>query len=183
MTGELVLTLAEHRLPDRLRVELTFTNAGKRSLYAYACAASRALRPLPQRAYTALRERDAALHLLLGVPPIPRGLRVYAKVVPFAVLLRPGQRHVGAVELPVPVPEWQPYADPQETEDVEEVEARRLVLSTEYFGEGQLVRPAQWDSQAGHFKAHGAVTLRAEAALELHVPVPVRKRLDNFERF
>jgi hypothetical protein len=183
MAQELVLTLSELRLPGQLRIEYSYTNAGQRPLYVYACAASRALQPLPHRACTALREADAALHLSLGVPPIPKGLRVYAKVVPFAVRLRPGQRHVDYLEVPVPVPEWQPYADPEETEDVETIEARRVVLSTEYFGEPQLVRPAKWDSAAGYFKAHGAPTRRAEATLELHAPLPVRKRRDDFERF
>jgi hypothetical protein len=183
MAQELVLTLSELRLPGELRIEYRCTNEGKRPLYLYACIADRAAQSLPHRAYTALREADEALHLSLGVPPIPEGLQVYVKVVPFAVLLRPGQRHVDYLELPVPVPEWGPYADPEETEDVETVEVRRVLLSTEYFGEEQLVRPAKWDGPAGYFKAHGAPALRVQAALELHATLPVLKRRDDFERF
>src|SRR5262249_51462834 len=183
MAGELVLTLSELRLPGELRIEYSCTNEGKRPLYVYACAADSTVQPLPHRAYTALREADEALHLSLGVPPIPKGLHVYVKVVPFAVRLRPGQRHVDYLELPVPVPEWGPYADPQETEDVETVQVRRMLLSTEAFGEPQLVRPAKWDGAAGYFKAHGAPALRVAASLGLREPLPVLKRRDDFERF
>ena len=183
MAQELVLTLGELRLPGQLRIEFSCTNAGPRPLFVYACAASRVVRPLPHRAYTALRQPEAALHLSLGVPPIPKGLRVYVKVVPYAVLLRPGQRHADYLEVPVPVPEWQPYADPQETADVEPAEVRRVLLSTAYFGEPQLVRAARWDGAAGYFKAHGAPASSVQAALELHAPLPVLKRRDDFERF
>jgi len=41
----------------------------------FTCIASRGLQPLPHRACTAFREKNRALHVFLGDPPIPKGLQ------------------------------------------------------------------------------------------------------------
>jgi hypothetical protein len=180
---EITIAVHEERTADSLSLECTFTNQGDRPLYVFTCVASRGLKPLPHRAYAAFRDKDHALHLFLGVPPIPRGLRVYAKVVPFSSLLRPRKSVTERYDMPIPVPEWQPYTDPEETEDVEIVEAKKIVLSTEYFGLEDLVREARWDAAAGYFRALGVKPLRARAEAQGTEPVAVVKRLDAFERF
>jgi hypothetical protein len=179
----MLITLRELRLANQLRIDYTCTNQGKQPFYVYTCITQKGQQPLPNRAYTAYRAADETLHLFLGVPPIPRGLRVYAKVVPFASLLRPGEQHADYLEVPIPIAEWQPYADPPETSDVDIVQARRVLVSTEYFGEGRLVRPPQWDREIRQYRALGAQTQRVEAAIELSEPVSVLKRRDDFERF
>jgi len=185
MTQEspIVITLRELRSADRLRIDFTCTNQGRLPLFVYTRVAGMPHQALPHRAYTAYREADEALHLFLGIPPIPKGLRVYAKIVPFATLLRPGQRHADYLDVPIPAPEWQAYYDLPGAGDVETVQARRVVVSTEFFGEPQLIRPAKWDANAGGFRALGAPPRRAAATIELSEPLAVLKRRDAFERF
>ena len=180
---ELRITLAERRRDGGLRLDYTFTNAGHSPLYVFTRVADNRLRPRPHQAYTAWRERPEALHLFLGVPPIPKGLHVYVKVVPFASYLPPGKSYSYYLELPLPVPEWQPYADPEQAEDVESVVTRSVLVSTEYFREDQLLRPPTPAGPAGYFKALGAPLVRTGAYLTLAEPVTVLKRRDEFERF
>src|SRR5262245_60637236 len=120
----LTIALGELRLPGKLRIDYTITNEGRVPFYVYSCIAAKANRPLLHQAYTCYWEKDQALHLSLGVPPIPKGLHVYAKIVPYAWLLRPGERHAEYIELPFPVPEWCPYVEPPPPEEVEIVQVR-----------------------------------------------------------
>lgn len=180
---ELLITLGERRREGVLRIDYTFTNQGTKPLYVFTRAADKMLRPLPHRAYTAFRDQPEALHLFLGVPPIPKGLRVYVKVVPFSSYLRPGERFTDYLEAPIPVPEWQPYADPDETEDVETVSVGRVLVSTQYFAEKGLLRPPKRDELSGYFKALGVPLVGMGAYVKLAEPVAVRKRRDEFERF
>jgi hypothetical protein len=172
---EVVLACSERRSPTELRIDYTITNQGSRPLYVYTCVARRPRQPLPHQAYTTFRKEDAVLELFLGLPAIPRGWRVYAKIAPYASLLRPGGRHVDYLEMSIPAREWQPYGESPEPDQVETVPARRLVLATEYFPEQELVRPAQWESSVRHFRALGARTRRVEATIELAEPLPVIK--------
>ena len=58
-----------------------------------------------------------------------------------------------------------------------------MLLSTEYFPEDGLLRPAKPTDVPGYFKAHGAPSVRVGAYLNLAEPVLVLKRRDEFERF
>jgi hypothetical protein len=168
---------------DLLRLDCTFVNQSDRPLYVFTRVLSKSLQPLPQRAYTAYRADDEALHVFLGVPPIPKGLHVYAKVVPLASLVRPGKSVMEHFELPVPVAEWQPYADPETTDDVEPVQTHKVVVTTEYFSGDKLVREPRWDAALGYFRALGVPLLRTHMAIELAAPIVVMKRNDEFPRF
>ncbi len=180
---ELRITLAERRRDGVLRIDYTFTNDGMKPLYVFSCVADNMLQPLPHRAYTALREEPLALHLFLGLPPIPQGLRVHTKIVPFASYLRPGERFADYLEVPLPAPEWQPYVDPEQTEDVETVQVPRVLVSTHYFGQESLLRAPKRDEPSGYFKALGGPLVGMGAYLNLAEPLAVQKRRDEFERF
>ncbi|HJZ92086.1 MAG TPA: hypothetical protein VKE40_14520 [Gemmataceae bacterium] len=180
---ELAIALRGERRDDALRVSYTFTNQGRYPVYVFTRVASGLREPLSHRAYTAFREDETALHLFLGIPPIPKGMHVYAKVVPFSSLLRPGETYTDYIEVPVPAVEWQPYADPEAADDTDPVEARRVLLSTEYWWENRSIRAAPLDGHPGYFKAIGAPGFAATATLGLPEPIPVKKRRDAFERF
>jgi hypothetical protein len=180
---EIEIQVREQVSPDLLRLDCTFVNRSDRPLYVFTRVMSKTLQPLPHRAYTAYRAEDQALHVFLGVPPIPKGLHVYAKVVPLASLLRPGKSMADHFELPIPVAEWQPYADPEQTDDVEPVEVRRIVVTTEYFSGDKLVREPRWDAALGYFRALGVTLHRTQAVIELAAPIVVLKRNDEFTRF
>jgi hypothetical protein len=179
---DLQLTVRERHTPDSLRIDCTFTNRADCPLYVFTCMVSPGLKPLPHRACTAFREKDQALHVFLGVPPIPKGLRVYAKAVPLSSLLEPGKSVSEYFEMPVPVPEWQPYADPEQAEQVETVSARKIVVTAEYFETTRLLREARWDESTGLFKAFGTPLLRARGVVDLAEPIPILKRNDDFTR-
>jgi hypothetical protein len=186
---EIQIALQAQPAADRLHIDYTFTNVGDRPLFVLARAAGRRREPLPHQAYVAFHDKQKMLHLFLGIPPIPRGLRVYVKVIPYSSLLRPGQSMEGHLEFPAPVTEWQPYLDPEAAErpegpdDFEAVEARRVLLSTEYFGESDLIRLRESHEAPGYYQALGSPTYRTRAMLDLTEPIPVRKRRGPFERF
>ncbi|MBL8792710.1 MAG: hypothetical protein JNM56_02265 [Planctomycetia bacterium] len=163
-------------------MEFTVVNEGRQPYYVFTCAAGGLREPLPHRAYTAYSDADQALHLLLGLPPVPPGSNVFARIVPLSTFLQPGDRHADFLDIPLPVPEWQPYL-PENTQDVEIVEARRLRLATEYFSHASLFRPPEWDHQFFFFRAFGGESLPVSATLELDEPLSVLKRRDRFERF
>ena len=181
--SEIQIQVRERVADDLLRLDCTFINQSDRPLSVFTRVMSKALQPLPHRAYTAYRADDEALHVFLGVPPIPKGLHVYAKVVPLASLVHPGKSVTDHFELPIPVVEWQPYADPESTDDVEAVPARKIVVTTEYFGGDKLVREPRWDAALGYFRALGVPLVRTQAVIELATPIVVLKRNDEFARF
>jgi len=180
---DLDIDLRARRENDRLRIDFTMTNRARSGVYARTRAAGSNLQPLPHRAYTAYSEADQSLHLLIAEAPIPKGLSVYVKVVPFARYLRAGESFSDHLELPLPVPEWQPYADPPETDDVEPVETRRIVLLTEYWWELATIKLAKVEDHPGYVKGFGTPTWQAKAAVELPEPIAVLKRRDDYARF
>jgi len=180
---DLDIDLRSQRKHDRLRIDFTMTNRARSAVYVFTRAASPNLQPLPHRAYTAYSDADQSLHLLLAEAPIPKGLSVYVKVVPFARHLRPGESHSDYLEVPLPVSEWQPYADPQQTNDVETVETRRVVLLTEYWWEPATIKLARVEGHLGYVKGFGTPCWQATATLELPEPIAVLKRCDDFARF
>jgi hypothetical protein len=180
---DLQLTVRERHTRDSLRIDCTFTNRADGPLYVFTCMASAWLEPLPHRAYTAFREEDRALHVLLGVPPIPKDLDVHVKIVPFSSLVQPGKSVSEYFEMPIPVPEWQPYADPEEAVEAETVSAAKIVVTAEYFGTTRLLREPRWDVSIGLYKAHGVPVLRTQGMIELAEPIPILKRKDDFTRF
>lgn len=180
---ELRISLRARREEDRLRVDFTFANLARTSLYAYSLVASPVMEPLPHRAYTAYAEADESLHVLLGEAPAPNGLSVYAKVIPFASYLRPGEIHSDYVEVAVPVPEWHPYAKPSEADDVEIDQARRVTLLTDYWWERTSLRAAPIARHPGYFKALGTKLVRESTSVELTEPIPVLRRRDEYMRF
>jgi hypothetical protein len=56
-------------------------------------------------------------------------------------------------ETPIPVPDWQPYAHPEQAEEAETVSARKIVVTTEYLGATRLLREPRWDESACLHKA------------------------------
>jgi hypothetical protein len=180
---ELRISLRARREEDRLRIDFTFANLAHTSVYVYSLVASPVMEPLPHRAYTAYADADQSLHLLLGEAPGPNGLSVYAKVIPFASYLRPGESHADYIEVTVPVPEWQPYADPWKADEVEIVQTRRVSLLTDYWWERTSLRAAPIAKYPGYFKAQGTSLVRESASVELSEPIPVLRRRDEYERF
>ena len=179
---EIKLALRAQRSSDLLRVEFTVTNEGRQPYYVFTCAGGPQRSALPHRAYTAFREQEEALHLSLALALVPRGRSVLTRIVPLSTFLQPGDRHTDFLKVPIPVPEWQPYYQEQ-TEEVDIVQARRLLLSSEYFTHESLFRPPVWDDQVSYFRAFGGESFPISATLELEEPLPVLKRRDGFERF
>ena len=150
--SDLEITLRERPAEGALRIEYTLTNQGRHALYAFTQVLGAKYRPLPHRAYTALRERPDALHLFLGMPPIPPGVNVCVKIVPLAAYLPPGRSLTDYIEAPVPVREWQPYFAPDEAGGGPVVKVEWVTLSTEYFREKNAIHVRKADEYPGRYR-------------------------------
>ena len=181
--SDLDIALRQEARPGALRVHYTITNEAGQPVYVYTCVAGPDYGPLPHRAYTALRDRPKALHLFLGLPPVPAAWRLYARVSPFASCLLPRQSVTGYVEVPVPVREWSPYFPDDQSPDTPVVSTDWVILTTECFREKDAIFLKKADGYAGRFRGRGYPQQRAGAHLRLSAPVAVHKRTDDFVRF
>jgi hypothetical protein len=177
----LTLTATATRAGGTLFVQTTFKNQGRLSAYVYTRVRDRHLTPLPRRAYTAHATDAGALKLFLGVAPIPDGLCVFGRVEPWASFLRPGTGYTDFYEVPVPVPEWQPYAEPEGETDP--VEVSRVIVETEWWVEPATLMVAPVTGAPGFYTACGHPSERATTTIELPEPVTISRRREGYTRF
>jgi hypothetical protein len=177
----LTLTATATRAGGVLFVQTTFQNQGRLPAYVYTRVLDRDLEPQPRRAYTAHVAEAGALKLFLGIAPIPEGLSVYGKVVPWASYLRPGKGYTDYYEVPIPVVEWQPYAEPEGETDP--VQVSRLIVETEWWVEPATLNGKPIEDAPGFYKALGHPSEMASATIELPDPVTVSRRREGYTRF
>ena len=135
-----------------LRVAYRLKN--RHSVPAYAYTVPRMVPDLqlrPGSAYALVSESDLDLTLLLGSCDPPKDVSVPYRVQPLAVMVKPGKEFAGKVKLPIPVPEWGGYSNPDGPgDDVEPVDVYLLRFAVEYVLEGEtyFLRPSvngMWD--------------------------------------
>lgn len=98
-----------------LAVKYRLTNRHPGAAFAYTVPrTAHRLRPYPGAAYAVLSPDDTELTLRLGVCEPPKGVMVPTRVQPLAVRIPAGQAHAGEVRLPLPIPEWDTYAPPDD---------------------------------------------------------------------
>jgi hypothetical protein len=123
----------------------------------------------------------ALFKLFLGIAPIPDGLSVYVKAVPWATDLKPGRAYSDLYEVPLPAAKWQPYADPETETDP--VEVKRLIVETEWWVEPATLKVAAIEDAPGFYKAMGNPSERAATTIDVPQPVTVSRRRAAFTRF
>jgi hypothetical protein len=177
----MTLTATATRSGGVLFIQTTFQNQGRLPAYVYTRVLDRDLEPQPRRAYTAHAAGEGALKVFLGIAPIPAGVSVYGKVVPWATYLRPCKGYTDLYEVPVPAPEWQPYADPEGETDP--VEVSRVIVETEWWVEPATLNVKPIDDAPGFYKALGHPSAMVSATIELPEPVIVSRRREGYTRF
>jgi hypothetical protein len=137
---------------SELRVAYRLTNKHPVAAYAYVLPRTAPERePRPGSAYALLSNGDVDLTLLLGTCEPPAGLSVPVRIQPLAVRVPPGQQFASELWLPIPVPEWDAYSDPDGPGDkARPVNVYLLSLVIEYVldGEAYFRHPAAngtWD--------------------------------------
>jgi hypothetical protein len=146
------LTCRPELRPDRLRLSYAVTNKREEDLYVldfipffpYSDLKSRKTVP-DFRVVTLRREGAAGARILKGIPPVPFGRSVNARIIPLGTKLPPGETLERALELALPLREQNPY-DPETAETAyREAAVSRLRLTVQVLSsrvEGFEAQPA-----------------------------------------
>src|SRR5262245_8252020 len=167
---------------SELRVAYRLTNKHPVAAYAYVLTrTARDLQPRPGSAYALLSEGDVDLILFLGACVPPEGVSVPVRVQPLAVLIPPGREFAGEVRLPVPIPEWGAYSDPDGPgEDARPVNVYLLRLVIEYVLDGETYFARR--AGDGYWDAGGSPVRRLSATHVPDTPLPVLGTRPTSER-
>ncbi len=140
--------------------------------------------PASQPVYACLRQ-DGTLHLAKEILPVPAGKKIYARIVPLVTRLDPGRTLEETIQIPAPVAEYNPYfpVTPDSKQRLEQ--ARAVEFSIQFVNQAEGMEthagavPPGLRLDAPNLFAN-LETLRGRPDA---LPVPVQKRLDNFEEF
>lgn len=165
-----------------LRIDYVITNETDTGIYAYVLPIDGRFNSYANDAYTCLAEDHFAIHLLLGEPPLPRGVSLSVRIQPFAVYIAANQSYESYLMLEMPLREWHAYSGRAYPDPPEETSVRQLKLMIEYVYEEETSftedTPHQGFFQVGGFPHHTLVF-----AHELAEPVNVLARTGPFDRF
>jgi hypothetical protein len=134
--------------------------------------------------YVCLNE-PRRLQLAKVILPLPTDRQLEMRMVPFATRVEPGERYTEAFHLPLPVEEYNYYFPPTEHAKCELTGADRVVFSLAFVEHTRdlTVKPAPLP---GGLRVHHPQLLSRVETIRsspVSAQVPVRKRIDRFERF
>jgi hypothetical protein len=168
---------------QELEVAYTVRNGGSQTAFLFALARDGRGRCHPHAAYRSLTEACRALHLHLGECPVPAGVSLEAKVMPFAYRVEPGQVHSDRLRVTLPAREWDAYHGPEYAEDqCKTYQVQKLILTIEYVLEGDTFFVQKAASQE-YFRTDGYPVARLRSECRLAEPIPVLRRTDEFPGF
>src|SRR5262249_43432721 len=97
----------------RMELDYAITNGASQAAFVFAVPADGLQVAYPGAAYASLAERGRALHVHLGECPVPAGVSLGAKALPFAYRVEPGQTYSGKITVALPAREWDAYHGPE----------------------------------------------------------------------
>jgi hypothetical protein len=166
-----------------LRLDYEISNSSEKILFVFTLISKVDLQPVPNSGYTCFVSIDKSLHVLLGKPPIPPGLDVFIKIVPYAFRLQPGDTHRDYLEFKLPVHEWQPYFDFEYPSENPNIPLSKIQLTVECMFEEDAFYVEPIRGYPNYFKTDGYPKFKLRADLSLSSPIPLLQRGDDFARF
>jgi hypothetical protein len=168
---------------QQLEVAYTIRNGGSQTAFVFALARDGRRRCYPHGAYSSLTEACRALHLHLGECPVPTGVTLEAKVMPFAYRVEPGQTYSVTLKVALPAREWDAYHGPDYAENQgKPYSVQKVILTIEYLLEGDTFFVEKGPSQE-FFRTDGYPLAKLRSELRLAEPIPVLRRADEFPGF
>jgi hypothetical protein len=132
--------------------------------------------------YSCLSADRNAVNVLLGDPPLPSFMSVYAPTLALSALLQPGATYSDDVRLDLPVLEQTAYLRATGNEDAKATFVRAVNLSTMWHREIGST-PADRDNETGLYRIFGPAQYITTVQAQLEQAIEVRVRQDDFERF
>lgn len=162
-------------------LEWVVSNIGREAVYFRAHPDDgRREEVMEGKAYSWLSPDEQELHLTFLNPPPDPSVDVERAIISLSRHLAPGDRYRARIEVPLPVPEWNPYF-PALADGTKLVDVTRVRLTTGWFPESGLA----WSGDGpgpGTYWAQGRPYRLVENRMTAQRAFAVRKRLDDFRR-
>jgi hypothetical protein len=166
-----------------MEIDYAIQNGDSQAAFVFAVPTDGLAAAYPHAAYASLAEASRALHLLLGQCPMPAGVSLGAKALPFAYRVEPGQTHPGKITVPLPAREWDAYHDPDYAANgTKLIQVGKVVLTIECVLEGATFFVEKIPSQE-YFQTDGYPVVNLRSEFRLPEPIPVLRRTDEFPGF
>lgn len=172
-----VLT-AEYRIKNKSKVAVYVFNR----LWEFGADGKYA--PATQPFYVLLGDKGE-LHLVKGIPAVPRSKRVEMRIVPFATKIEAGGELSEKFDLPEPLSEYNPYFPMDKPDSAELKNSEHVQLSVDYVAEmeGLEVKPAPLENSLSLWHPALSDWVRRLTTKPRANYVKVMRRTDSFERF
>ncbi len=172
-----VLT-AEYRIKNKSRLPIYVFNR------LWEFGADGKYSPASQPAYILLGDKGE-LHLVKGIPAVPKSKRVELKIVPFATKVEAGEELSEKFELREPVSEYNPYFPMDKPDTAELRKTEGAYLSVDYVAETEdlEVKPAALENSLIVWHPALAQRVRRLSSQSRASIISVMRRTDSFERF
>lgn len=172
-----VLT-AEYRIKNKSRVPIYVFNR----LWEFGTDGKYA--PASQPAYILLGDKGE-LHLVKGIPAVPKSKRVELKIVPFATKVEAGEELSEKFDLREPISEYNPYfpMDKPDTAELRKTESAYFSIDYVAETEGLEVKPAALENSLSIWHPALAEKVRRLSSQPRASIISVMRRSDSFERF
>jgi hypothetical protein len=182
-SSKIILAAKVNLQAAEMEIAYEITNGEARAAFVFAVATDGRQGAYPHTAYASLAEGCRELHLHLGECPVPAGVSLGAKTLPFAYRVEPGRTYSDKIKVPLPAREWDAYHGPEYAENRGKIfPVQRVVLTVECVLEKDTFFVEKVPSQE-YFRTDGYPVAKLRSELRLTEPIPVLRRADEFPGF
>lgn len=134
------------------------------------------------QAYTCFKD-NKTLHMVIGVPHLPPGLRTEVRIIPFSTVIEPGEKYAGTLNFLLPVHEYNPYFPAEKESSYQSEEAVGLEITLHYLKQIEDLTVKDAPIEDAHYIHHPNLLAEIEKLQSTTVKLmfPVKKRSDAFE--
>ncbi len=134
------------------------------------------------QAFTCFKD-NKTLHMVIGMPHLPTGLRTEVRIIPFSTVIKPGEKYVGTLNFPLPVLEYSPYFPAEKQSSYQSEEAVGLEITLHYLKQIENLTVKDAPIEDARYIHHPNLLAEIEKLQSPAVKLmfPVKKRSDAFE--